>query len=175
MLYIGIRLNTLCGLEKVAKFYYLFNYDVINIKTGKIKKISINNKGYPYVTLETKSKKKNKKVLMHHIIALAYICNKYYKYPEVIEHLDDNKLNYAITNLIFSNQFRNMKRMFENGHSNRVERIFEVCMKNGVIYIGTMKELSKKLNIPRGTLYDRFYTNKSGKKIKYIIEIKSTD
>ena len=171
---IPIRINTLYGFEDVKPFYYLIGYDVVNINTNHIKKTSLHNghQKYPYVTLETNSNKLNKKCLMHHLIALAYIKNAPFK---VVEHLNDVGSDYRVENLLFSNQSSNIKRAFINGHGNRVEKKYKMTMKDGTEYIGTMKEISKKSNIPRQTIYCRFYKKTEGKNIKSVIEIKSTE
>lgn len=159
-----IKINTLYGCESVKDFYYLDGYDVINANTNHVKAINYLNtkRGYPYVTLETKDSSSNKKCLMHHLIALAYIENKPY---DVIEHLNDDAMDYRVENLMFSNQYQNVKRAFENGHPNRIDKIFRLKMKNGSEFIGTMKELSVKTGIPRQTIYCRFYKQTPGRDI----------
>lgn len=169
-----VQICTLWGCENVKEYYYLVDYDVVNIKTGHVKSIGrLNTKrGYPYVTLETNDGSSNKKCMMHHLIALGYISNEPYK---VIEHLDDDPWNYDVENLKFSNQSANISRAFENGRPNRVERTFRVVLRNGKNFIGTMKELAEKIETSRQTIYDRFYTKRPGKTIFSVTEIKSTD
>lgn len=161
-----IQINTLWGCENVKDFYYLDGYNVVNINTGHMKTISkLNGKrGYPYVTLETKLGN-NKKCLMHHLIALAYIDNKPY---EIIEHLDDDADNYNIENLMFSNQAQNVKRAFENGRPNRIEKTFELVLQTGEKFVGTIKELAEKTKIPKSSIYMVYYRQSPGRKIKNI-------
>ena len=163
--YSPIQINTLYGFENVKDFYYMIGYNVVNIQTGHIKKLSFHKRNYPYVTLETKDSSQNKKCLLHNLLALAYIRNGKF---EVVEHLDDNPLNYDISNLKFSTQSENLKRAFKNGHSNRVEQIFEVKLKNEKSYFGTLKELSELLKIPRQTLYCRYYAQTPGRTIESV-------
>lgn len=99
---------------------------------------------------------------MHHLIALAYIENKPY---DVIEHLNDDPMDYRVENLMFSNQSQNLKRAFENDHPNRIDKIFRLKMKNGDCFVGTMKELSAETGISRQTIYDRYYNQRPGRKI----------
>ena len=167
-----IQINTLYGFDNVKNSYWLVGYDVVNMKTGHIKKLSYHKRNYPYVTLETNDNTLNKKCLLHHILALAYIHNGKF---EVIEHLDDNPLNYDITNLKFSTQSENLKRAFKNGHGNRIDKTFKVTLKNGESYEGTLKELSALLNIPRQTLYCRYYKQSSGRKIQSVKLITDSD
>ena len=133
-----VQICTLYGCENVQSYYYLIGYDVVNITTGRTKALCrLNTKrGYPYVTLETVDSTANKKCSMHHLIALAYIKNEPY---EVVEHLDDDTMNYSLDDLKFSIQKKNVQRAFENVHFNREERIFNFVMKNGESHIGTMK------------------------------------
>lgn len=164
---IPVKINTLFRCENVSDIYYFINYNVVNMATGHVKAISRMSykKGYPYVTLETKNKTRNKKVLMHHLVALAYIENKPY---EVIEHLDDNAENYCVDNLIFSTQKANILRASENGLMKNPERTFRVTLKNGEVHVGTILELQAKLKIPKQTMYCRFYLGGPGKKIKSV-------
>ena len=159
-----IKINTLYGCENVKDIYYLDGYDVVNVKTHHVKAINrLNTKrAYPYVTLETKDGSSNKKCLMHHLIALAYIENKPY---DVIEHLNDDPMDYRVKNLIFSDHSQNGKRAFENGRPNRIDKIFRLKMKDGDCFVGTMKELSEKTGISRQTIYDRYYNQRPGRKI----------
>ena len=167
-----IQINTLYGFENVKDFYYMIGYNVVNTQTGHIKKLSYHKRNYPYVTLETKDNSQNKKCLLHNLLALAYIHNGAF---EVVEHLDDNPLNYDISNLKFSTQSENLKRAFQNGHGNRVEKIFEIKLKNGKSYTGTLKELSEILKIPRQTLYCRYYAQTPGRTVQSITLVSDSD
>lgn len=88
-----VQINTLYGFDTVKDFYFLVGYDVVNMQTGHVKKLSFYKRNYPYVTLETSDGKYNKKYLLHHLLALAYIHNGEF---EVVEHLDDNPLNLSL-------------------------------------------------------------------------------
>lgn len=165
-----VRVNTLYSYENVKDIYWLKGYEVYNIETGHKKAITMSQR-YPYVTLEQYGKTTPKKCLMHHLIALAYIKNDKFK---VIEHLNDDPMDYGIENLLFSNQSANIKRAFINGHSNRVERTYLVTLNDGTQIKGTMKEISRATEIPRQTLYGILY-KKKGKRIRSIVEVRSTD
>ena len=159
-----IQINSLYSLEDVSPVYYLDTerLSVVNIKTGREKKISPNKRGYPVVYLELKNHKPSGRtsvnVTMHKIVALALIKNAPYT---LIEHLDDNQMNYSPENLRFSDQRSNLETMRRNGISNHHDKIFIVEMVDGRQYIDTMKNLSKILGIPRATLYDRYYFSRS--------------
>ena len=172
-----VQISSLYGFVNVKDFYCLVGYDVVNMKTGHIKKLSFHKRNYPYVTLETKDTSSNRKFLLHHLLALAYINNGEFK---VLEHIDDNPLNYDISNLQFSTQSENLKRAFKNGHGNRTDKIFIVTLSNGESYEGTLKELSSLLEIPRQTLYCRYYKQTPGRNIQSVkssskLDSRSTD
>ena len=159
-----IQINSLYSLENVSPIYYLDSerLSVVNIKTGREKKISPNKRGYPVVYLELKTHKPSGRtsvnVTMHKIVALALIKNAPYT---LIEHLDDNQMNYNPENLRFSDQRSNLETMRRNGISNHHDNVFIVEMVDGTQYVDTMKNLSKILGIPRATLYDRYYFSRS--------------
>ena len=83
--------------------------------------------------------------------------------------------DYDISNLKFSTQSENLKRAFKNGHGNRVEKIFEVKLKNGKSFTGTLKELSEILKIPRQTLYCRYYAQTPGRTVQSITLVNNSD
>lgn len=157
-----IQINTLYSLENVQDFYYLDekNLEIVNILTKKTKTISINKRGYPVVYLQRKDRIHQQNVPMHKIVALALIKNAPYK---VIEHKNDNKLDYRPENLTFSNQKNNALRAFDNKKRIVSARVFKVVTIKGMIYTGTIREISKKSGISVGTLYDNFlYRCKDG-------------
>lgn len=158
-----IQINTLYTLENVCDFYYICDdYTVINKNTNQIKKVTITKRGYPIVTLQLKyDSSKNLKVPMHKIIALAFIKNEPY---ELIEHINDNKLDYRVENLKFSNRMANAQTAKKFGAYNKVESIYKIKCLSGEEKIGTIKELAKQLNAPRITLYDIYYNNRVSKK-----------
>ena len=98
---------------------------------------------------------------MHKIIALAFIKNEPY---ELIEHINDNKLDYRVENLKFSNRLANVQTAKKFGAYNKVESIYKIKCLSGEEKIGTIKELAKQLNAPRITLYDIYYNNRVSKK-----------
>lgn len=152
-----IQISSLYSLEHIADRYYLTEHDLVfNVVTGFYSIINIMQSGYPYSTFLAKDNTW-KKVTLHKIIALARINNGPYK---EIEHLNDNPLDLRYCNLKFSDHKSNMKRAFENNKRDCPSGIFRLHLINGQKFIGTMVELSKKTNISRMTLYDRFYKKK---------------
>ena len=160
-----VRINSLYSLEIVMDYYYISeDLRIVNNVTKTEKKISINKRGYPYVTLETRENR-NIKVPIHKIVALAFIKNAPY---ELIEHIDDDKMNYAITNLKFSNHKNNARSASKHGLLHKKEAVYRLSLKSGEVFMGTIKELVKLSSIPKGTLYDNYYTARNGR-IKEIV------
>lgn len=170
------KINTLWSLENIIDDY-IFNHQdmqIYNKKSNFRKTISIDSQGYCVVYLQCKDGT-CKSVKYHKIIALSLIRNEPY---ELIEHLDDNKLNNDVSNLKFSNKRDNGLHAFENKKHVIHPSVFEFCLESGEIYKGTIREISKQSNIPEGTLYDYIYngvnrstTSKTKYRFRYINEI----
>ena len=163
----NIKINTLKSLESVKDIYEITDdLTIVNISSGYIKKLWFNKGGYPMVSLETINSKYPMNVPMHKIVALAFIENK--DNYDLIEHLNDVKTDYSISNLKFSNHSENGKRAFTNGCVNRTEHLYKIVLNDNTIKIGTMKDLSKDLKISRNTLYDNIYFDRQPRKFKSI-------
>lgn len=165
-----IRINTLHSLESV-KDYYIINSDlqVINTQTNYIKKPWKNADGYPCVTLETTQTNCAVNVPMHKIVALAFIENR--AHYELIEHLNDVKDDYSISNLMFSNHSANGKRAYTNGCVIRNEHIYELVLNDNTVLKDTMKNLERITGISKMTLYDNIYVDRIPRKFKSIKQI----
>ena len=160
----------ICTLKKytdVQPYYFTKGYAVYNANLRRLEKISISSNGYPMVSVRTVNGK-GRIILMHHLMYFAYINDELYEYPQVLEHLNDIKLDYNLDNIMLSTQFENTKRMFVNSHPNRIDKVFEIEMFDGRILRGTMKELQDMTGISRMTIYDRFYAQRPGRKIKSV-------
>lgn len=156
-----IQINNLYSLENIKYIYYINeNLEIINIVTNKVKKWTLGKRGYYYVSL-IDIYNKTKKVSVHKIIALAFVKNAPYK---VINHKDGNKLNNEIHNLEFSTIKDNTLHAFKLGLIPIKESLFLIVFENNENYVGTIKEISCKYKIPKGTLYDIFYKKKGSKK-----------
>lgn len=171
-----IKINTLYSLENVSDCYYFDTdtFDVINVKANTRKTICISARGYPVVHLERKDRVHCQNVPMHKIVALAMIHNGPY---ELIEHLNDNKLDYRPENLAFSCQKNNILRAIDNGLKECFARTFQITLRNGLVFNGTMREIAKLSKIAMGTLYDNLIYKRTtdgecpkSRKIKSIIE-----
>lgn len=154
-----VKVNTLYGLENISDCYYVSSEgDIINKITGKVKSQTIGKRGYYYVSLNEKKTSRQVKVTVHKIVALAFIRNAPYC---DINHKDGNKLNNSIDNLEFCTRQENTIHAWKTGLIHRKERLFRVDFKEYSL-VGTMKELSTKTGVPRGTLYDVFHKKKGG-------------
>lgn len=152
-----VRICDLYSLGSIRPYYYLNDdNEVVNTQNGSIKKVWISVRGYPTVTLQCSDKDKGANVPMHKLVALARINNGPY---EVIEHIDDNKLDYRVENLKFSTQRANTINAFKTGKHKIYAKKFALELASGSRrkFVGTMKEIRKATGIPLATLYDRLY------------------
>ena len=145
-----IQVNTLWSLENV-KDQYVFDtetFSIVNTWSNRIISVYVDKRGYPTVSLALKTPTKMGRtqvnVKYHKIIALACIKNEPYI---LIEHLDDNPLNFHPSNLKFSDKKANSESMKRNGIVNRTESIFELMLTDGTKYIGTTKEIAEQSGI----------------------------
>ena len=80
--------------------------EIINLKTGTVRKTKEVNSGYELVTLK-RNDGTMKSVLVHRAVALAFIPNPENK-PQV-NHKDHNKFNNCVENLEWATQSENMR------------------------------------------------------------------
>jgi hypothetical protein len=78
--------------------------------TQKIKKSTINNRGYRLTLLGYKPRKS---FYIHRLVAQAFIPNPN-NYPQV-NHIDGNKLNNCVDNLEWCSQLDNIRHAYRNG------------------------------------------------------------
>lgn len=159
-----IKINELYSLENISDCYYVnYIHQIININTGYVKRQTIGPRGYYYVSLNEKETNRQVKVYVHKIIALAFIHNGPY---EVINHIDGNKLNNAVSNLEFCSYQHNTQHAFINGLIPVYSKQYKITVSRYgaflYFYYGTLRELSFILGIPKGTLYDIFYKKNFG-------------
>ena len=128
---------------KVLTGYYN-NYEVSrdgeirNVKTGRIMKQWINDKGYKYVTLSNKSKRKHFQV--HRLVATMFIPNPH-NLP-VVNHKDRNPLNNCVENLEWCTQKYNV----EYSHNVRVR-----CIETGKVY-DNIRQAEEETGIHNGNI-----------------------
>ena len=86
--------------------------DVKRVKTGKIIKSHINNKGYRYIDLCIAGKVK--KYLIHRLVAMTFLPKK--KGCNIVNHKDCNPLNCHVNNLEWCNYSYNNKYGYDMGN-----------------------------------------------------------
>lgn len=157
--------------------YYEITEDlkVINKLTGKPLKPYPNSQGYMVVTLCVKQVKKL--VAMHRLVAEAFIPNPENK-PE-INHINNNRLDYQISNLEWCTHYENMHHAIVQGRMDRFSRKgipfmskskWVLDLRTG-IYYQNMKEAAEARDINPGSVraqiakgnfkYDLVYVSKN--------------
>lgn len=107
-----VRINTLEGYEDVKPNYYIReDGEVINQKTGRVLKQSIDSRGYKICNLPRVIKRKNGKVYnkvqtIHRMVAVAFV--KGYFEGAVVNHLDEVKTNNSVGNLEWCTHLENL-------------------------------------------------------------------
>lgn len=115
-LYIGGIVMEKWKVMKEHNNYEISNYGKVrNKKTGRIRKTTINNKGYEQIIVYIN--KKPKTYYIHRLVASNFIENPN-NYKEV-NHLDENKLNNNVNNLEWCNGEYNLH------YGTRVNRILK--------------------------------------------------
>lgn len=127
---------------------YTINKDaeIINKKTGLVRKIQLNKKlGYYQIALYTENKQSIKYI--HRLIAEHFIPNPH-NLPEV-NHIDSNRLNNSIDNLEWVDSRTNSLHAVGMGRRDHVSRMSNKDIEdayNLFIAGNSYKEVSEKLN-----------------------------
>lgn len=87
---------------------YLVSNDgfVINVNTNKILTRSLNSAGYLHVCLSNKVSKKT--ILIHKLVAMAFLNHKPCGHKIIIDHINGNKLDNKVENLQLITQRENV-------------------------------------------------------------------
>lgn len=125
--------------------------NIKNIKRNILRKFQITN-GYCRVIIKNKKVKKN--ILVHRLVAQAFIPNPENK--KTVNHKDGNRKNNNVTNLEWCTQKENIKHSWsvlnrEHGNNNKVlntetgeiyKNIKEAALKNNIKYTTLVAMLS---------------------------------
>lgn len=120
-------------LEPIKKFMYLIsNYgNIYSLKSKKILKYKITEKGYARITLQINDIKKYQKDYKIHRLVAYFFCDN--KDPDIfleIDHIDSNRLNNYYKNLEWVTHSENIRRAKEKGNMidiNTEEFIRSIC------------------------------------------------
>ncbi len=126
---------------------------VRSLISNKIRKFSVNHKGYFQIMLYKDNVGKNYRV--NRLVAEAFIGNPYNK--EQVNHIDGDKKNNHVSNLEWVTGMENIKHAIDNGlitvkgrklKSNRKRKSFLQFSKSGefIKEWDTMKQIRKKYN-----------------------------
>jgi hypothetical protein len=85
---------------------------ILSVRTGKIRKQFISNKGYPRVGIFS-NENKQYTMVTHRIVAKAFIETIHNKLE--VNHIDGNKLNNTVSNLEWCDSSENQKHAFRLG------------------------------------------------------------
>ena len=78
------------------------NGTVININTGRIKKITYNKDGYGVVGLYDKDTNKTTTYYLHHLMADAFLPKPYDELDYIVCFKDNNRANWQLENLYYT-------------------------------------------------------------------------
>lgn len=121
--------------------------EVRNIKTGRVMKTSINQKGYETVCLHDNNKQYTRRV--HRLVADAFSESHDTKLDVI--HKDGNRLNNAINNLEWRNRSDIIKQTYSNGRQ-QTHRMKKVrCVETGEIF-ESIVECSKVTGVSKTTI-----------------------
>jgi len=117
------------NLGRVKTKYRVFirtNGSKITIKE-KIKKQIIDNKGYKRVTLSVNNKSKS--MLVHQLVAMAFLKHIPCGHEKVIDHKDENKSNNKLSNLQILTNRKNCNKSMNT--SKQTSKYIGVCLHKG--------------------------------------------
>lgn len=113
--------------------------------TGKI--LAIKDNGAGYLTLPLNRDGKHKMMLVHRMVAKAFVDNPN-GYPQV-NHIDGDKTNNVFTNLEWCTQSHNVKHAVNLGLHTEFGQKKVVCLETGMIFNSTV-EAEKWVGIKPG-------------------------
>jgi hypothetical protein len=134
--------------------YYLVSNtgEIKGVKTGKIRKKNITNKGYYYVSISLGSKEDKPCIRVHRAVAETFLNNEN-NYPTV-NHKDGNKLNNHVDNLEWCTYKENSTHAVNTGllTNNQLKRKI-ICLNNLKVF-DSITDAAVWCNCKKGTILD---------------------
>ncbi|MGQ7392163.1 NUMOD4 domain-containing protein [Streptococcus suis] len=125
------------GLYQVSNFGRIKSKHSKNTIEGRILKLTQNKRGYLQTIFFKNGLRKN--ILVHRVVAKAFIPKENDTDNLVVNHKDGNKINNCIENLEWVTQSQNVKHAYETGLSSKTVKIIQKDL-NGKI-LRTFKSL----------------------------------
>lgn len=144
---------------KIYKNFIINEYGIItNLKTRKKMKPYVNKAGYVVVSLAMGSRGKVKNIRLHKALAETFIPNP--NNLPVVNHIDENKLNYSLDNLEWVSYKDNTKKHWEIASKDNWFVNNRKLSKEDILFIRKNKntisknKLAKMLNVSEITIYN---------------------
>lgn len=104
---------------------------VRNINTGRMLRIQKNNQGHLYVPLRYQGATKN--VLVHTLVAEAFEVRKP-RYMDTVAHLDGDKENCSVDNLMYTNRRYTVKKTYERRRTLPLDHRKVIASETGHVF-----------------------------------------
>ena len=138
---------------------------VYNLKESMFARIIENSGGYFYKTVVIKNGKHYINRTLHRLVAEVWVPNDDYVIKYIVDHIDRNKLNNAVSNLRWVSQNVNTGRHSENNDNHLDYRYGLMNVENGKIYyFETLSKLGDFLGLDKRLL--------NAKPMPFYIEVK---
>ena len=135
--------------------YEISNYGFVrNMKNNYVKIITVDGRGYCYVSIG------NKPTLCHRLVAKHFIPN--FTTTCIVNHIDGNKTNNHVNNLECVTQSRNILHAYENNMINKTKKIGVLQVNNQGIVVNTFDSLTQAeslTGINRGCIHNAISKN----------------
>ena len=128
---------------------------VRNDKTGKIKKLAVNSKGYNRVILSKDGK--TKRFFLHRLLAIAFIPNPQNK--PCVDHINGNRQNNALENLRWCTRSENNRNAKNHGQ-----------YKKGVSFNKSSQKFVAKIGINGKTRHLGLFESEDEAHARYCVE-----
>lgn len=139
------------------------NGDVLNLETGKIRKLKPSKNGYVYVDLYKNGEVSWKRV--HRLVAECFVENPY-NY-DIVLHLDNNKNNNNYTNLKWGTISENTRQAYDDGLIKPLFKTYEVYNDFFIKEIEGLVNLCESIGYSKSSISTYINNNETIKRGKY--------